>query len=109
MENTVVITSENLVTNKKYREKFGAKIDSMKEALAIIQDGVEKTTESSHLVGPFEDKLNPIGHLSKAKGKHVNSESLQLNVKLFLREYNQEMAKEAIHHLTKSLGKFNKD
>ena len=34
-----------------------------------------------------------------------NANELQLNVKLFLREYNQEVASEAINYLVSRLGK----
>ena len=44
----IVITSENLITNRKSRESligYGNLADSCKEALAIIREGLKKVDE----------------------------------------------------------------
>jgi len=110
-----VVTSENLVINRKHREKWGAKIDSMREALIVVQQGIEKIEagDSSDVirvsddvtrVGPSEDVLPDIGDNSRVEGKEANANTVQLTVKLFLRENDREIAKQAIQHVEKMLG-----
>ena len=65
-------------------------------------------------VGPFEDEFTietADEHANFTNGSDttnsppaVNANELQLNVKLFLREYNQEVASEAINYLISCLG-----
>ena len=68
-------------------------------------------------VGPFDDNFEietQDEHSNFTNGSNkstpppeVNSNELQLNVKLFLREYNQKVASEAINYLISRLGSTN--
>merc|ERR1719414_2574412 len=113
---TFIVSSENLVTNRKHREKWGAKIDSMREALIVTQQSIEKinngdlskntaTADDDVMVavGPFEDALPDISQTSRVEGKEANADTVQLTVKLFLRENDREVAKQAIHQVEKML------
>jgi len=110
---TFIVTSENLVTNRKHREKFGvAKIDSTREALLVIQQGIQRiegqiakaaADNDVVLAGPLEDALPDIGETSRVEGKPANADTVQLTVKLFLRENDRDIAKQAIHQVEKML------
>merc|ERR1719414_2055880 len=112
---TFIVSSENLVTNRKHREKWGAKIDSMREALIVTQQSIEKINNGDLFkntaadddvivsVGPFEDALPDISQTSRVEGKEANADTVQLTVKLFLRENDREVAKQAIHQVEKML------
>ena len=63
-------------------------------------------------VGPFEDEIPQIkNNVILTNGDEVSNQTqvdgntLQLNVKLFLREYNREVALEAINYLVTRLCK----
>jgi len=125
---TIVISSENLITNRKARDMIGQAnlVDSTKETLSIINDGLKRQNNGStsidcdgiiegkqhkfESVGPFEDKFTieyQDAHEGITNGSSPppeNANELQLNVKLFLREYNQEVASEAINYLVSRLG-----
>jgi len=109
---TFIVSSENLVTNRKHREKWGAKIDSMREALIVTQQGIELINNDDVTndkdddvigVGPFEDALPDISQTSRVEGKEANADTVQLTVKLFLRENDRQIAKQAIHQVEKML------
>ena len=81
-----------------------------------MQDGIiEGTNHKFEPVGPFEDKFtieiqDEHPNLTNGADKSTpppenNANELQLNVKLFLREYNQEVASEAINYLVSRLGR----
>ena len=160
---TIVISSENLITNRKARDMIGQSnlVDSTKETLSIINNGLKHHSNqigstksvrlisatilfqkhfsiSKHIiklewysfslqaniiagthhkfepVGPFDDNFEietQDEHSNFTNGSdkstpppEVNANELQLNVKLFLREYNQEVASEAINYLISRLG-----
>ena len=112
-KSTVIVMSENLILNQKHREKYGAKIDSVIESLHIIEDGLERIRGNVRenagedvLVGPFEDDLPQIGDFSSCSvDNRCDVNSLQLNVKLFLKSYDIALAKEAIKNVISRLGK----
>jgi len=124
---SIVITSENLITNRKTRDMIGYAnlADSCKETLAIIEHGlkeketsnngivqdviVESSEHKFYSVGPYEDEIPRI-EIDKAASNgeftsvpEIDGNTLQLNVKLFLREYNRQIAFEAIDYVTKRL------
>ena len=105
----LLVTSENLLINPKHREKLGAKVDSMTESLSIIQDGLKNIKQGCHegviKVGPQDDKLPDIGEFSCSTMSESDVNSLQLNVKLFLKTYDIELAKDAVKRLVDALGK----
>ena len=161
---SIVISSENLITNRKARDMIGQAnlVDSTKETLSVIKEGLKRQNSSKKCVsfqlidphflrqlrynlyiiqiffviiisisfqdgvingkehtfepvGPFEDMFTietldehanfTNGSDSTSPTPQVNANELQLNVKLFLREYNQEVACEAINYLISRLGK----
>ena len=75
---------------------------------------IEGTHHKFEPVGPFDDNFEietQDEHSNFTNGSdkstpppEVNANELQLNVKLFLREYNQEVALEAINYLISRLG-----
>ena len=80
-----------------------------------MQDGIiEGTNHKFEPVGPFDDKFTietqdehpnlTNGADNSTPPPENNANELQLNVKLFLREYNQEVASEAINYLISRLG-----
>ena len=79
----------------------------------FYQDSAVDGTEHKYRsVGPFEDEIPQIkNNVSVTNGDEVTNQNqvdgntLQLNVKLFLREYNQEVALEAINYLVARLCK----
>lgn len=104
------MTSENLVTNREHREKWGAKLDSHDESLIVIKQAIERIekngfqeADSEKIVGPVQDPLPNISQTSRVDGKEPDANTVQLTVKLFLRENNREIAKQAIHHVEKRL------
>jgi len=129
---SIVISSENLITNRKARDIIGQAnlVDSTKETLSVIKEGLKRHNNrtssikcdgvingkehSFEPVGPLEDKFTietADEHANFTNGSDttnsppaVNANELQLNVKLFLREYNQEVASEAINYLISCLG-----
>jgi len=129
---SIVISSENLITNRKARDMIGQAnlVDSTKETLSVIKEGLKRHNNrtssikcdgvingkehSFEPVGPFEDEFTietADEHANFTNGSDttnspppVNANELQLNVKLFLREYNQEVASEAINYLISCLG-----
>lgn len=132
MMETIVISSENLITNRKARDMIGQSnlVDSTKETLSIINNGLKHhnnqigSTKSANIIEGTHHKFEPVGpfddnfeietqdeHSNFTNGSdkptpppEVNANELQLNVKLFLREYNQEVALEAINYLISRLG-----
>ena len=73
---------------------------------------VSGTDHKYRSVGPFEDEIPQIkNNASPTNGDEATNQaqsdgnSLQLNVKLFLREYNREVALEAINYLVARLCK----
>lgn len=123
----IVITSENLITNRKARDMIGFAnlTDSYKETLAIIRQGlkemnnpkssskdniIEGTKHNYVAVGPqddpipqFESGINQTNANETTIPDPDDGNTLQLNVKLFLREYSKEIALEAISYLEKRL------
>ena len=105
---STIISSENLVTNRRHREKWGAKVDSMEEAIVVIQNGIEKVVDDANgAVGPFEDKLPHIGEACRTPGKEITSETVQLTVKLFLRENDRQVAQQAVNKVKQMLSEFS--
>lgn len=99
-----VIASENLVTNRRHRGKWGAKVDSVREALDVIENGIKGMgDEDGKLVGPFEDPLPKIGEACRVPNKEVTSETVQITAKLFMRKNDQQMAIEAVNKVKQML------
>lgn len=101
-----VIVSENLVTNRRHREKWGAKVDSVQEALDVIQNGIKGMGDSDDagaLVGPFEDDLTKVGDDCRHPDKEVNSDTMQITAKLFMRKNDRQMAMEAVNKVKQLL------
>ena len=80
-----------------------------------LQDNIiEGTHHKFEPVGPFDDDFEietkdehpnfTNGSDKSTPPPEVNANELQLNVKLFLREYNQDVASEAINYLISRLG-----
>ena len=80
----------------------------MEEALVVIRNGVEKVVDDGRCdegsnVGPFEDPLPTIGEDCRSPDREVTSETVQLTVKLFLRENDRATAVHAINTVKKML------
>ena len=82
----------------------------MEEALVVIRNGVEKVVDDGRCdegegsaVGPFEDPLPTIGEDCRSPDREVTSETVQLTVKLFLRENDRATAVRAINTVKKML------
>ena len=78
------LTSTNLITDLKFKQKVGVKADSAEEALAIINE---------HNSDVIVEKIDP----------EVRND-LQINAKLFIRTFNEDKALEAVQCLKEVLG-----
>ena len=81
------LASTNLITDLKFKQKVGVKADAHIEALAVINQD-ETILEEQQL------QIDP-----------ENRTDLQINVKLFLKSFNADLAFEALQTLKTALGK----
>ena len=81
------LASTNLITDLKFKQKVGVKADAHIEALAVINQNDTVLEEQNLQIKP------------------ENRQDLQINVKLFLKNFNADLAFDALQTLKKALGK----
>ncbi len=88
------IASTNLITDLKFKQSVGMKADALDEALAVINQGLEKLGNSEENGG---------SNLAIAADAREN---YQINVKLFLRGFDPEAAVGAVNQTLEALGTY---